>query len=1199
MRETTLNVNLLLSLIITLAAGAASSCGDDASSSNRVPTVEPLQFVTLPGRTSEQTAQASDPDGDPITFSLSGDSAFGELSLVEGTPGRLRFAAGQALGQDTVTLVVEDDRGGRTEAAVTLRVVEDRPIADPQTVRVREDEMVTIRLVGLDPRGTPVDFAITDRPSNGRLDAEEPLHEGRFIYRPSPNYHGPDEFSFEARDPESRQRRSDPTKVSIVVEPVNDAPAASNQSFSTQEDTPLEAEVRAFDVDEDPLSFELVRDVRDGALTLGADGTFRYVPAPDWNGRDAFQFRVSDGSLRSEVATATITVRAVNDAPVVRAVSVSTSEGTPVVIQVEALDVDGDAIELRLASDPTLGHAEVLNPALGHVLYQPRAGELGADTFTVRASDGQLSSEPATVEVQIIARSGPVSAPGLPDPGFGASGRALFPASPDMGYAVGRGLFPQPGGFILFGDSSTGLRRRPTLLEIDEAGALVTSGWPDGLVRAYAQVTSEILSVTRDAAGRFLVATLAPAYGDLHPVLLRRLRPDGGLDTSFGFGGVVELNSAGEQPLYVVEDHQNQNRIVVAATFNLSNRSVLYVTRLLEDGTLDPSFIDPAASQAGVRALGETTTGKTENQVRGLHVEPSGRVLVVNQARSGSIVSSMETQVVALEDGAEPVILTRLLTLDYTAQSQFTSDGLLHLAGHQGLANALLARVNLATDTSSVVDLSARCGTPQSSRKVLQVDDTGARIVAHQSSGAWNLCRVLPNGGVDSGFTSITTAALVGTFDDPDSSLRAIDPAPGGGWLLSGSTPRAGGPSHDWTVVRLSPSGELVPSFGTQGVLRVTSGSGNDIVFAQDTGADGRTSLLVRSEESVLFSQQRRFSVLRADASGQLDASFAGGTPVALPFEHDSSYPSGAVRVDSNGGTWVLARRRAGAGALVRFQPNGALDLSIGTDGVLDVPSLPTSPLLIDTSDRLLFFSSIGPSIMRLLPSGIADPTFGENGRAPLVEATDGNVTVHDLDAASDGGLVVVLYRPAGPELRVLLRNPNGTSVASFGTGGVFAESIPRPPDWSHARVRFDAAGRVIVAMYIDEEEAERHLIFRLTPSGSLDPGFGVGGRMVLEGRAISRTTLTVDRQNRPLFTVFSGVGSSVVRLNSNGALDTSFGAGGLTTVLLREAGSVNLRVGQLSVGDGLHALGLGPDGESVLAGGTLDGEAFLSRLLP
>lgn len=1197
MRETTLNVNLLLSLIITLAAGAASSCGDDASSSNRVPTVEPLQFVTLPGRTSEQTAQASDPDGDPITFSLSGDSAFGELSLVEGTPGRLRFAAGQALGQDTVTLVVEDDRGGRTEAAVTLRVVEDRPIADPQTVRVREDEMVTLHLVGLDPRGTPVDFAITDRPTNGRLEAQEPLDQGRFIYRPSMNYHGADEFTFEARDPERRQRRSDPAKVSIVVEPVNDAPTTSNQSFSTPEDTPLEAEVRAFDVDEDPLSFELVRDVRDGALTLGADGTFRYVPAPDWNGRDAFQFRVSDGSLRSEVATATITVRAVNDAPVVRAVSVSTSEGTPVVIQVEALDVDGDAIELRLASDPTLGHAEVLNPALGHVLYQPRAGELGADTFTVRASDGQLSSEPATVEVQIIARSGPVSAPGLPDPGFGASGRALFPASPDMGYAVGRGLFPQPGGFILFGDSSTGLRRRPTLLEIDEAGALVTSGWPDGLVRAYAQVTSEILSVTRDAAGRFLVATLAPAYGDLHPVLLRRLRPDGALDTSFGFGGVVELNSAGEQPLYVVEDHQN--RVVVAATFNLSSRSVLYVTRLLEDGTLDPSFIDPAAGQPGVRTLAEASTGKTENQVRGLHVESSGRILVVNQARSGSFVSSMETQVVALEDGVEPVILTRLLTLDYTAQSQFTSDGLLHLAGHQGLGNALLARVNLATDTSSVVDLTARCGTPQSSRKVLQVDDTGARIVAHQSSGAWNLCRVLPNGGVDSGFTSITTAALVGTFDDPDSSLRAIDPAPEGGWLLSGSTPRAGGPFHDWTVVRLSASGELVPSWGAQGVLRVTLGSGNDIVFAQDTGPDGKTSLLVRSEESVVFGQQRRFSVLRADTSGQVDTSFAGGEPVTLPFEHDSSYPSGAVGVDSSGGTWVLARRRAGAGALVRFQPSGALDLAVGTDGVLNVPSLSTSPLVIDGSDRLLYFSTLGPSVARLLPSGAADTGFGENGRAVLIESDNSNVTLHDLAVAADGGLAVVLYSPSGPELRVLRRDASGAPVTSFGASGVFAETIPRPPEWSRARVRFDATGRVVVAMYIDEEEAERHLVFRLTANGSLDSSFGSGGRMILEGRALSSTTLAVDRLNRPLLTLFSGVGSSVVRLNSVGALDASFGAGGLTPVLSREAGSVNLRVGQLSVGDGLHTLGLGPDGESVLAGGTLDGEAFLSRLLP
>lgn len=1180
------------------ALSTVFGCGDDATSDNRPPSVQPLQFVTLPGRTSEQTAGASDPDGDPLTFALSGRSDFGELTLVEGSPGRLRFVAGQTLGEDAVALVVEDGRGGRTESPVRLRVVEDRPIADPQTVRLREDEEVTIRLVGLDPRGTPVEFVIVDRPQNGRLEAQEPASGGVFVYRPTPNYHGDDRFVFEARDPESRQRRSERAEVSIVVEPVNDAPSTSNQTFSTLEDTPLDAELRAQDVDGDALRFELVREVRSGQLTLQSNGAFRYVPAPDHSGSDAFQFRVSDGALTSPVVTATISVRAVNDAPVVRPTSVTTPEGTPVLVRLEAFDVDGDAITVHLSATPRHGRAEVVNAALGQVLYQPDPERVGPDSFSVRASDGRLASDEAVVSVEVTARVGPITAPGLPDPGFAGGGRALYPVSPDLGHAAGRGLWPTAsGGFLLYGESSTGLRRRPTFAELDGAGALLTAGGPSGFVRAPATISNDVLAVARDAQGRLLVLTLAPTYGDTHPVLLRRLWPDGAPDASFGLAGEVTLTAAGEQPAYLAVDAAG--RIVVASTFNLSSRAPLYVTRLLESGALDPSFADAGAGTPGQRVLAEDATSRAENQVRGLRVEPDGRVLVVNQARAGNVTSSMETQIVALSDSDPPAVLVRLPSLDYTAASVFTEDGLVHLAGHQGLGPALLGRVNLTTLTSSVVDLTARCGTPQSARKLLGPDASGGRLVAFQVNDTWTLCRVLANGGVDAEFGARAADALADSFGRPDAALRALDPAPGGDWLLSGSLPRGDGPFHDWAVVRLSAAGEVVPGFATQGVLRVTAGSGNDIVFAHDTGADGRTSLLVRSEESVLFSRHRRLSVLRVDADGTPDSAFAGGEPVPLPFPHGSSYPSGAVKVDAAGATWVLAPGASSGHTLARFLPNGALDTTLGTNGALAVPSVAGSPLHLDTIGRLYFIHPQGPSVTRLSPGGVTDASYGEAGRAALAEAGASNVWVHDFALAADGGLVAVLASLQGAELQVVRLDSSGAPLSGFGTNGRFVEPVPRLQEWSRARVRFDAAGRVVVAVYVERDAVKHHLVLRLTADGALDPSFGAGGRFRLEEPALSMTQLAVDRLDRPLFTVFGPARSSVVRLTAAGQLDPSFGAGGVSSILAREAGSVNLRVGELSIGDGLHTLGLGPDGETPLTAGTRDGEAFLGRLLP
>ena len=52
-----------------------------------------------------------------------------------------------------------------------------------------------------------------------------------------------------------------------------------------------------------------------GAVVNNGDGTFTYTPALNFTGIDTFTYTVSDGAL-SDVATVTITVTPVNDAPV-------------------------------------------------------------------------------------------------------------------------------------------------------------------------------------------------------------------------------------------------------------------------------------------------------------------------------------------------------------------------------------------------------------------------------------------------------------------------------------------------------------------------------------------------------------------------------------------------------------------------------------------------------------------------------------------------------------------------------------------------------------------------------------------------------------------------------------------------------------------------------------------------------------------
>ena len=84
--------------------------------------------------------------------------------------------------------------------------------------------------------------------------------------------------------------------LTITIQGSNDAPTASVDALSTQEDTPVSGTIEANDVDGDDLSFDLVEQPDGGKVTLNDDGTFTFTPDDNVNGDITFQIEVSDGN---------------------------------------------------------------------------------------------------------------------------------------------------------------------------------------------------------------------------------------------------------------------------------------------------------------------------------------------------------------------------------------------------------------------------------------------------------------------------------------------------------------------------------------------------------------------------------------------------------------------------------------------------------------------------------------------------------------------------------------------------------------------------------------------------------------------------------------------------------------------------------------------------------------------------------------
>jgi hypothetical protein len=181
------------------------------------------------------------------------------------------------------------------------------PVANDQAVVANVNTALPITLTASDVDGTTLTYTVADGPTNGVLSGTAP----NLTYTPNANYAGADSFTFRAND---GTVDSNLATVSITVNPENEAPVADDQSVVTDEDIARAIVLTASDADGDALTYTVVDGPANGVLT-GTPPDLTYTPNLDYAGADSFTFRANDGTADSNLATVSITVNPVNDAP--------------------------------------------------------------------------------------------------------------------------------------------------------------------------------------------------------------------------------------------------------------------------------------------------------------------------------------------------------------------------------------------------------------------------------------------------------------------------------------------------------------------------------------------------------------------------------------------------------------------------------------------------------------------------------------------------------------------------------------------------------------------------------------------------------------------------------------------------------------------------------------------------------------------
>ena len=384
-----------------------------------------------PSGTIDLVGNDTDVDGDTLSVqSIAGTTLTpGVAQTIAVTNGTVNVSAAGVVtftpdanynGPVTFDYVVSDGNGGTDTGTVngTINPINDDPTAVADAYATNEDTTLNIPASGVlgndsDIDGDTITVLSHTAAANGTVVVNG---DGSFTYTPNANFNGSDTFTYTVSDGNGG---TDTATVTITVNPVNDAPVANDDAFSTDEDTPsgtIDLVGNDTDVDGDTLSVQSIAGttltpgvaqtiaVTNGTVNVSAAGVVTFTPDANYNGTVTFDYVVSDGNGGTDTGTVNGTINPINDDPTAVADAYATNEDTALNIPASGVlgndsDIDGDTI--TVLSHTAAANGTVVVNGDGSFTYTPNANFNGSDTFTYTVSDGNGGTDTATVTITV------------------------------------------------------------------------------------------------------------------------------------------------------------------------------------------------------------------------------------------------------------------------------------------------------------------------------------------------------------------------------------------------------------------------------------------------------------------------------------------------------------------------------------------------------------------------------------------------------------------------------------------------------------------------------------------------------------------------------------------------------------------------------------------------------------------------------
>ena len=659
--------------------------------------------------------------------------------------------------------------------------------------------------------------------------------------------------------------------------------------------------------------------------------------------------------------------------------------------------------------------------------------------------------------------------------------------------------------------------------------SLNTNGW---MVELGLGCVDAFVAVMDD--GRYVVAA-AHGFGDFNVL---RYNPDGTRDTSFGGDGHIthQVGTGGNQVrgVGVMAD----GRIIVGGSYFNSVDNDEYLVRFDPDGSVDSTY-----NGTGVVT---SAPGIYNDDLNDMIVHDDGSVVIAGTTMPPG--------------GVTQWLLQRFLP-DGSPDPTFAGTGtLIHPVAPDG------------GDLRSIAE--------RSDGEFLV---TGSRYIAGSSealSAAFTTQGALITAYGVAGYCAfpVTPHVLY-----PNSiALGANDQAA----VVGRISIDGGNVVFDAGVVSITPTGTLETLFNGTGTVMQDLGIGGDIGMATAMQPDGKLVTASRTQWGGMLSM----AVSRYGTDGTPDATFGNGGSSIVSMDSPlciAVQPDGKILVGVDY-----------AFALYRLNTDGSLDLTfngIGWAAIYDFLGSSDQGavrrIIVQPDGKILAagFAGVFPQInkafalARFNPDGSLDTGFGGDGKVVTDLAFSNWEEIDDMALMPDGRIVVTGYAITAEGFVAARYEPDGDPDPTFGGGDGVINHLIGPGYWGRSkRLALRTDGRILLAGYsqLDADPLDFDIVLmQLLTNGTLDAGFGTGGKVIMDiGASMQEITgLALQSDGKALAAGYANFGSTddflLLRYDITGQLDASFGTAGMVTT----------DFGPFA--DHGHGLLIQPDGKAVVTG--------------